>query len=309
MVSSPAVQAAPPQPFDAVAADYDAAFTQRRLGRWLRGMVWARLGEAFQPGQQVLELGCGTGQDAVWLARRGVRVTATDASTAMLEITGRKARAAGVDDLVSVEQLDLAWLAVDVPEDARRMRHRLVPTSGRSGRDEAMPHPSAIQPVIAIDGLENQYDGAFANFGPLNCVEDRRAVAAGLAGLVRRGGRVVVVVMGPICPWEIVWHLARGRFKTAFRRFRSGAEAHVGDGQTMQVWYPSPRRLEREFAPYFETLELAGIGLLLPPSEMGRLVDRTPGLFGRLARLDRRFAAALPWRLFNDHYLMMLERR
>lgn len=134
-------------------------------------------------------------------------------------------------------------------------------------------------------------------------------VAAGLAGLVRPGGRVVLVVMGPVCPWEIGWHLARGRFKTAFRRFHSGAEAHVGDGRTIRVWYPSARRLEREFAPYFKTVEVAGIGLLLPPSEMGRMVDRAPGFFGRLARLDRRFATTLPWRRLNDHYLLMLERR
>jgi hypothetical protein len=42
---------------------------------------------------------------------------------------------------------------------------------------------------------------------------------------------------------------------------------------------------------------------------MGRLVDRVPGLFGRLARLDRRFATAAPWRYLNDHHLLMLERR
>ena len=271
MASSSVSQATLPRPFDAVAAGYDASFTERRLGRWLRGMVWERLGTAFQPGQHVLELGCGTGQDAVWLARRGVRVTATDVSTAMLDITRRKVDAAGVGDLVDVTELDLAELA-----------------------------PAT---------LERQYDGAFSIFGPLNCMGERGALAAGLAGLVRPGGKVVLVVMGPVCPWEIGWHLARGRFKSAFRRFRSGAEAHVGDGRTLRVWYPSAHRLEREFDPYFKTLEIAGIGLLLPPSEMGRVVDRAPRFFRRLARLDRRFATELPWRYLNDHYLMMLERQ
>lgn len=323
MVSSSATQAAPTQPFDAVAAEYDAEFTQRRLGRWLRGMVWKRLGAAFQPGQHVLELGCGTGQDAVWLARRGVRVTATDASAAMLDITRRKADAAGVADLVNVAQLDLASLAVGAPEEParltsaatlRRKSQRLIPTGLHGFRSDEAPatcwvRPAADWSVRSKVGLEDQYDGAYSNFGPLNCVEDRAAVAAELARVVRQRGRVVVVVMGPVCPWEIIWHCARGRFKTAFRRFRHGADAHVGDGQTLRVWYPSPRRLEREFMPYFKSLEVAGIGLLLPPSEMGRLVDRAPGLFGRLAWLDQRFATALPWRYLNDHYLMMLERR
>ena len=65
-------------------------------------MVWRQLARAFAPGQHMLELGCGTGEDAVWLAQHGLTVTATDASSAMLEQTRRKADAAGVGDSVRV---------------------------------------------------------------------------------------------------------------------------------------------------------------------------------------------------------------
>src|SRR5574341_1364692 len=61
-------------PFDAAALTYDEIFTQRRLGSWLREMVRERL--PFQPGDHILELGCGTGEDALWLAQRGISVTA-----------------------------------------------------------------------------------------------------------------------------------------------------------------------------------------------------------------------------------------
>ena len=60
----------------------------------------------FQPGDQVLELGCGTGEDAIWLAKRGVRVLATDGSPAMLEATARKAQAEGVSELIETRRLD-----------------------------------------------------------------------------------------------------------------------------------------------------------------------------------------------------------
>ena len=267
---------APAQPFDAVAAGYDATFTDRRLGRWLRGIVWQRLERTFEPGQHLLELGCGTGEDAVWLARRGLRVTATDASPAMLEETRRKADVAGCGDAVATRLLDLT--------------------------------------AEFADGLRaGSYDGAFSSFGPLNCVADHRALAGQLARLVRPGGKLVIVVMGPTCPWEIAWHLLHLKPRTAFRRWRSGQVAQVGPrgrpGGQVRVWYPSHRRLRREFAPHFRTLEVAGVGLLLPPTEMGHLVDRAPGAFERLAALDRRFAGALPWRWLNDHYLMVMERR
>ncbi|WP_019545485.1 SAM-dependent methyltransferase [Streptomyces sulphureus] len=55
-----------------------------------------------------LDLGCGTGGDALWLARRGWRVTAVDISATAVEQTRRVAQEAGLGDLVTAEQHDLA---------------------------------------------------------------------------------------------------------------------------------------------------------------------------------------------------------
>ena len=106
------------------------------------------------------------------------------------------------------------------------------------------------------------FSGAFSNFGPLNCLADRRDVAVALGRWVRPGGKVLLVLMGPLCPWEIGWHLVHGQLRPAFRRLGQGVEAHVGDGATIRVWYPSPRTLAAEFEPYFELCELVGICLL-----------------------------------------------
>jgi SAM-dependent methyltransferase len=76
--------------FDSLAAKYDTTFTETKTARWLRGRVHARLNQHFKPGARVLELGCGTGEDARHLAAQGVHVTATDASRAMLEIAASK---------------------------------------------------------------------------------------------------------------------------------------------------------------------------------------------------------------------------
>jgi hypothetical protein len=120
---------------------------------------------------------------------------------------------------------------------------------------------------------------------------------------------VALVVMGPLCPWEIGWHLAHGRVRDALRRLRAGAPAHVGDGATVRVWYPTPRRLRSELAPYFRHLETAGVGALLPPSYLHRMVERRPALFATLALLERRAAGRFPWTWLNDHYLSIFERR
>jgi len=93
--------------FDTLAPSYDATFSDTLIGRYLRGRVHTRLEAYFQAGDQVLELGCGTGEDALYLASRGVQVLATDVSEGMLEIT--RVKAAG-NPLVRVERLDLGEL-------------------------------------------------------------------------------------------------------------------------------------------------------------------------------------------------------
>ena len=263
-----------PQAFDAVAAEYDAVFTERRLGRWLRAAVAELLAATFQPGDHVLELGCGTGEDALAQARRGLRVTATDVSPGMLEVARAKATAAGLEGRISFRQLD----------------------AGRLGE--------AADPALA-----GPFAGAYSNFGALNCLPERRGLGRALAERIRPGGVLALVVMGPLCPWEVAWHLAHGELNTARRRWRSGVTAHVGDGRTLRVWYPSPRRLRAELAADWRLVDLAGVGALLPPTQLAHLAERWPRAFATLALLERRFRRSWPWTWLNDHYLAVFERR
>lgn len=99
-----------PAAFDALAPTYDQDFTASPIARALRARVHTRLSQHFAPVAHVLELGCGTGEDALYLAQRGVRVTATDASPAMRDAARAKTAST---PLVSVEPLDLAQLPSD----------------------------------------------------------------------------------------------------------------------------------------------------------------------------------------------------
>ena len=59
------------------------------------------------PGR-ALDVGCGEGADAIWLAHRGWRVTAVDLSRTALERAAAQAAAEGVADRIELEQHDLA---------------------------------------------------------------------------------------------------------------------------------------------------------------------------------------------------------
>jgi SAM-dependent methyltransferase len=80
-----------------------------------RGRVWSGKPNpvlvdvvgSLPPGT-ALDLGCGEGGDAIWLARRGWRVTAVDVSATALDRAAEDAATAGVADRIDFQRHDLA---------------------------------------------------------------------------------------------------------------------------------------------------------------------------------------------------------
>ncbi|HJU25919.1 MAG TPA: methyltransferase domain-containing protein, partial [Rhodanobacteraceae bacterium] len=73
--------------FDSVAADYDGPRGNNELIQRMRRTMWDAACSEFFTGSRLLDLGCGTGIDAVEFARTGYRVVATDWSPQMVART------------------------------------------------------------------------------------------------------------------------------------------------------------------------------------------------------------------------------
>jgi SAM-dependent methyltransferase len=170
--------------FDDMAGTYDATFTDTTVGRALREIVWSRFDQVFRPSQRILELGCGTGEDAVQLASRGLRVVATDSSSQMIRVARRKALIGNCQ-----ERIEFRCLAM---EDIGSL----------------------------ADG--DLFDGVLSNFGAVNCVRDLQALVADVAARLAPGAPLLWVVMGRHAPWEWSWYLMKGRWRKAWRRLRPG---------------------------------------------------------------------------------------
>jgi SAM-dependent methyltransferase len=76
--------------YDFIAADYDALMQPDMR---MRRALWRRYAQVFRPGEALLDFGCGTGTDAIYLAKLGIRVTGIDASPGMIAQLRRKADA------------------------------------------------------------------------------------------------------------------------------------------------------------------------------------------------------------------------
>src|SRR5687767_5873290 len=180
-------------PFDSVAPTYDRDFSDSAIGRAQRRAVWNEMDRAFHFGQRILEINCGTGIDALHMARRGLHVEACDSAPAMIALAERRASEA----------------AGHLP-----IRFRCLSTEKLDELNSGTP-----------------YDGVLSNFSGLNCVWDLQPVVRSLSRLVRPGGRVVLCVFGTFCLWEVVWYLSAGNFRKAFRRLRRrGMEGVLAPG-------------------------------------------------------------------------------
>ena len=255
--------------FDSVAADYDGPRGNNTAIQDMRAEMWRWLDDSFAPGSRLIDLGCGTGLDAVHLAAQGHAVTATDWSERMVERTRDRARDAGVN--------------VDTRAIGAHELHRL-------------------------EG-DGRFDGAYSNLGPLNCVPDLGAVAAECARLIRPGGRLVFTVIGRWCPWEIAHYARQRRWARLGVRFARDTVAVGMNGRTIWTRYYSPAEFYAAFAAHFELEVQRGLCGFVPPPYLTWLAERHPRWHERLWALDRRVAGWPGINRLGDHFLLVMRRR
>lgn len=223
--------------FDRVADSYDELFTHTAIGRAQRKQVWKELLAAFPQGSRILELNCGTGEDARFLAKEGRSVVACDASAGMIAV-------------------------------ARRHQDKASDAS-------AIQYLYAANEDLAALCFEKPFDGAFSTFSGLNCLADFRSFACNLAKLVKPGGRALLCLWSRVCVAEVIWYLLHAQPKKAARRFSRKATARLGE-LTIPVNYPTVREMRYSFSPGFNWFRGARSDYLFRrPTQKKRLLDTT----------------------------------
>ena len=137
------------QAYDQVAVEYDRLVEE---DLWMRRVLWDRYADLFKRGCRVLEVGCGTGFDTLFVAGRGVHVTGIDASPNMIRLLRRKLTGRGLGQFVDA---------------------RMEEADALSTWDTA------------------RFDGVFSAFSSLNSV-DLGPFAAATARLLQPQGQVVL---------------------------------------------------------------------------------------------------------------------
>ncbi len=259
------------QAFSNQSGIFDALYARSTLIHYKRQRVRAHALSYFKPGGHILELNCGTGEDALFFAGNGYKVHATDISEGMLREMERKVHLNRLEGAITYERCSYTQLH-----------------------------------LLANKG---PYDHIFSNFAGLNCTGELDGVLRSFSGLLKPGGTVTLVMLPGFCLWETLL-LFRGKFKTAFRRFGSGRGrvAHV-EGMYFNCWYYNPSFIKNRLKAEFEILCTEGLCTVVPPSYIEGFAERHPKTYRWLAWLEEKLKYSWPWRCIGDYYILSLRKR
>ncbi len=257
--------------FDRQSAVFDKIYNTNSIIDYKRERVRLHMEQFLKTGNHILELNAGTGEDAIYFARKGFHVHATDISTGMLSVLREKTRSRQLENYISSETCSFTNL----------------------------------------NGLRNKgpFDYIFSNFAGLNCTDQLNKVFLEFPALLKPGGIVTLVILPRFCAWETLL-LFRGKFKTAFRRFFSskGRSARI-EGTPFLCWYYNPAYVIRLLRPRFEVLQLEGLCTIVPPSYIEKFEEKNPRIFRLLKKGENRWKSSWPWRSIGDYYILSLRKK
>lgn len=175
--------------FDIAAANYDKSFTNTVIGKLQRNLVYRHLDGILKENhvRHILEINCGTGEDAIWLAKRNYNVTATDISSSMIAVAKNKS----VLENLSFKEADINQL----PNAFLNKKFDLI-FSNFGGLN-------CLSKTELEQFLRNSSE------------------------LLNEKGQLVLVIMPKNTLWEQCYFLAKANFNSIFRRKKEYSIANV----------------------------------------------------------------------------------
>lgn len=254
-------------PFDLIAREYDEKFTFSLTGAGQRSIVHDYLKKKVSAGFNILEINCGTGEDAFFLTRLGCKVIATDSSSLMIR--------------------------------------RAIEKKVRSGVGEVQFRQAAFNEIGTLFSTKT-FDLVFSNFSGLNCVgpDDLRQTANMIHKVIKPGGSLIIVMFGRKCLWEKAYYFWKGK-KTEMSRRQKHRSVYVNlGGALLKVFYYSEKEVETIFSSYFRLVNKKPVGLIIPPGYLEKFFEKKRFLFGILMVFEKIIGRFSSLASYSDHYIM-----
>jgi len=260
--------------FDHIAKNYDTDFTHSEIGKLQRKSVYKYL-EKLPSKLNILELNCGTGEDALWFSQRGNTVLATDISEEMIKVARAKTKEI---DTIKIKQLDIKNLHV-------------ILSNSETFREKP------------------QFDLIFSNFGGLNCLnkQELQDFFVSVSKILSKNGKIILVIMPKNTLWESLYFLFKGHFKNVFRRNTNEVINVNVEGKDVKTWYFNPREIKKSGYNSFKLVKTRPIGFFIPPSYLEKYFKKHKRFLSILDMLEKQIGKLGFLSRFSDHYLIELK--
>lgn len=185
--------------FDIAANTYDQSFTNSEIGKLQRNFVYRVVSKHLHNTKKILEINCGTGEDAIWFAKKGFEVTATDISNEMIAVAKAKE-----------PFQNLNFIQTDINSISEQF----------------------------FDQKFDTIFSNFGGLNCLTPTELENFLSSSKKMLSEKG-KLILVIMPKNTLWEKVYFILKGKFKTAFRRTKKEVIANVdGTGVPTYYYNP-----------------------------------------------------------------------
>jgi len=192
--------------FDIAALSYDATFTNSTIGKAQRKQVQKHLKDllCMKSKKQILELNCGTGEDASYFEKLGHEITATDISNEMLKIAKQKSK----NSKSEFKILDIKKI-------------------------------KQIENDKTFDLIFSNFGG----FNCLSKKEITTFFSS-VKNILQQNGKLVLVIMPKNTIWEKIYFFFKGDFTKVKRRNTTNAIKANVDGVSVKTWYFNPNEIK-----------------------------------------------------------------
>jgi ubiquinone/menaquinone biosynthesis C-methylase UbiE len=258
--------------FDSASEEYDYTISHNYINSWVRKRSINELHRIANAGDVLLEIGCGTGSEAIQISKWVKRIVATDISEKMLDLLERKVK-------------------------AKRLDGRIIAARARASE------VSTVNELLPEGGVRV----AYSFNGALNCEPDIHKVPGELSKVVREGGYFLCSIRNTLCLPESLSHSAVFQFDKTATRKEQPTMVSVG-GMDIPSYYYSPSRFARIFRSHFQVRKVIGLPAFLPPAYLSDYYLRTGKAGLVLEKLEFLLGDRFPFNRLGDQTLFVFQR-
>jgi SAM-dependent methyltransferase len=259
--------------FDSASDEYDFTIRQNFINVWIRNRSIDELLLLTRPDDVLLEIGSGTGVEALRISKHVRGIVATDISNSMISLLEQKVATRGLGDKIKPVRLagsEIGKASMYLPNGKVRL--------------------------------------AYSFNGALNCELKIREFPFELWKITQPKGLFVCSIRNTFCLSEAIFHAAVLQLNRMAPRKRQPVMVSVG-GMDIPSYYYSPRKFAKIFEKYFKLKRMIGLPSILPPAYLSDFYVRVRKSLFFLESAEKALSSHYPLNRVGDQTLMIFERR